>query len=117
MRILYIILFIIISTNSFAELYTCEYKKLNQIKNISFDRVSHSHFQKCTQDKCDEKKYSVVFANNDHLIIGDVIEKEDSSFLLFIINKNTNLFSAANIKFPYSDIDNEYFTGKCEKKD
>ncbi len=116
MRILYFILIIIISTNSSAELYICEYKELNKIKNISFDRVTHSHFKKCSQNHCDEKKYSVVFANNDNLIIGNVTKKNEA-FLLFIIDKNTNLFSAANIKFPYSDIENEYFRGNCERKD
>ena len=80
----------------FAETYSCKYEELSQIKYINFDRTTHSHFTRCIQDKCSEYKYSVIFANNDNLIIGDKDENKESYFL-FIINKNTNSFTAANI--------------------
>ena len=67
--------------------------------------------------KCENKKYSVVFADNNRLIIGDVENqnKQEENFYLFIINKNTNLFTAANIKFPNSQQENIFYTGKCVK--
>jgi len=35
------------------------------------------------QDKCSEYKYSVIFANNDSLIIGDIEENEKSFFFIY----------------------------------
>ena len=109
-----IIFFILIfPTFVFAETYSCKYKELNQIKYINFDRITHSHFTRCNQDECNKQKYSVIFANNDNLIIGN-IEEQAENFFLFIINKNTNLFSAANINLPYAE-QNKYFSGICVK--
>ena len=99
----------------FAETYSCKYEELNQIKYINFDRTTHSHFKRCNQDKCSKQKYSVIFANNDSLIIGDM-EKNKNSYFLFIIDKNTNSFSAANINFPHYEKENTYFNGECVKK-
>ena len=92
----------------FAETYSCKYEELSQIKYINFDRTTHSHFTRCIQDKCSEYKYSVIFANNDNLIIGDKDENKESYFL-FIINKNTNSFTAANINFPNHEQVNHIF--------
>ena len=83
------ILIMLFPTFVFAETYSCKYEELSQIKYINFDRTTHSHFTRCIQDKCSEYKYSVIFANNDNLIIGDKDENKESYFL-FIINKNTN---------------------------
>ena len=113
MKILYLFFVIIFSPYVFAETYICDYEELNKIKKITLERVTHSHFKKCVQDKCDKKKYSVIFANNDSLIISD-IEENAENFFLFIINKNTNFFSAANINLPYSK-KNKYFSGICLK--
>ena len=113
MKVLFVFLILIISSNVFGETYICNYEELNQIKKITLERVTHSHFKKCVQNDCDNKKYSVVFANNDNLIIGD-IEKNAEHFFIFIINKNTNLFSAANINLSYSAKNNN-FNGICEK--
>ena len=98
MKVLFFFI-IILPSFVFAETYSCKYEELNQIKYINFDRITHSHFTRCTQDECNKKKYSVIFANNDSLIIGDM-EKNKKSYFLFIIDKNTNSFSAANIKSP-----------------
>ena len=102
------------SSNIFAETYICEYEELNKIQQITLDRVTHSHFKKCVQDKCDKKKYSVIFANNDNLIIGN-IEENPENFFLFMINKNTNFFSTANINLLYPK-QNNYLSGICLKK-
>ena len=113
MRILSLLFIIIFSTSVFAETFVCDYKELNKIKKFTLDRVTHSHFKKCSKNNCDDKKYSVVFANNDNLIIGD-IEQHTENFFLFIINKDTNLFSAANINLSYPE-QNNYFSGICVK--
>ena len=102
------------SSNIFAETYICEYEELNKIQQITLDRVTHSHFKKCVQDKCDKNKYSVIFANNDNLIVGD-IEESPEIFFLFMINKNTNFFSSANINLLYPK-QNNYLSGICLKK-
>ena len=114
MKVLFIFI-ILFPTFVFSETYFCIYKELNQVKKLNLNRVTHSHFTRCMQDKCSEHKYSVIFANNDSLIIGD-IEDNDKSFFLFIINKKTNDFSAANINFPSYDKEKTYFNGKCVKK-
>ena len=113
MKILYFLLIIFLSSFVFAESYICDYEELNKIKKFTLDRVTHSHFKKCAKNKCIDKKYSVVFANNDNLIIGD-IEQHTENFFLFIINKDTNLFSAANINLSYPE-QNNYFSGICVK--
>ena len=113
MRILVVFLILIISPNVFGETYICSYEEGKQIKQITLDRVTHSHFKKCKQNNCDKKKYSVIFANNDNLIIGD-IEENSEHFFIFIINKNTNFFSAANINLSYPEVNNN-FNGICEK--
>ena len=111
-----IIFFILIfPTFVFAETYSCKYKELNQIKYINFDRITHSHFTRCNQDECNKQKYSVIFANNESLVIGDM-EKNKKSYFLFIIDKNTNSFSAANINFPHYKKENTYFNGDCVKE-
>ena len=113
MKVLFVFLILIISSHVFGETYICNYEELNQIKKITLDRVTHSHFKKCLQNNCDNKKYSVIFANNDSLIISD-IEKNAEHFFIFIINKNTNFFSAANINLSYPK-ENNNFNGICEK--
>ena len=113
MKILYFLLIIPLSSFVFAENYICNYEELNKMKKFTLDRVTHSHFKKCEQNNCDNKKYPVIFANNDNLIIGD-IEEHAENFFLFMINKNTNLFSAANINLAYTE-QNKYFNGICVK--
>ncbi len=113
MKILSLLFIIFFSNSVFAETYICDYEELNKVKKFSLDRVTHSHFKKCVKNECDKKKYSVIFANNDNLIIGD-IEEQAENFFLFIINKNTNLFSAANINLPFAE-QNKYFSGICVK--
>ena len=113
MKVLFVFQILIISSNVFGETYICNYEELNQIKKITLDRVTHSHFKKCLQNNCDNKKYSVIFANNDSLIISD-IEKNAEHFFIFIINKNTNFISAANINLHYPKKNNN-FNGICEK--
>ena len=114
MKVLFILI-MLFPTFVFAETYSCKYEELSQIKYINFDRTTHSHFTMCIQDKCSEYKYSVIFANNDNLIIGDKDENEENYFL-FIINKNTNSFTAANIYFPHHEQENTYFNGDCVKE-
>ena len=104
---------LIISPQIFAETYICKYEEINHLKKIILDRVTHSHFKKCIQNNCDKKKYSVLFANNDSLIIGNIEENPDH-FFLFIINKNTNFFSAANINLLHPE-ENNNFNGICVK--
>ena len=115
MKILFFNFILIFSFNVLGETYFCTYKELGNIKNISFDRITHSHFKKCNNNQCDDKKYSAIFADNDSLIIGDVIEdeKKGSNFLLFIIDKNTKLFSASIIQFPNNITENKFFNGEC----
>ena len=113
MKILYFLLIIPLSSFVFAENYICNYEELNKMKKFTLDRVTHSHFKKCIKNQCDKKKYSVVFANNDNLIIGD-IEEQAEKFFLFMINKNTNLFSAANINLQHPE-QNNYLSGICVK--
>ena len=114
MKVLYLFFIVIFSPYVFAETYICDYDKLNKKNKITLERITHSHFKKCVKNKCDNKQYSVVFANNDSLIIGD-IEKYAENFFLFIINKNTNLFSAININLPNAE-QNKYFSGMCVNK-
>ena len=114
MKVLFILI-ILLPTFVFAETYSCKYEELSQIKYINFDRNTHSHFTRCSLDECSKQKYSVIFANNDNLIIGD-IEENKKSYFLFIINKNTNTFTAANINFPQYEEENTYFNGECVKK-
>ena len=80
MKVLFILI-MLFPTFVFAESYSCKYEVLSQIKYINFDRTTHSHFTRCIQDKCSEYKYSVIFANNDNLIIGDKDENEENYFL------------------------------------
>ena len=117
MKILYFIFLLIISFNLFAETYSCEYKELDRLKKFTLDRVTHSHFKKCFDDECEAQKLSVIFADNDNIIIGDIINKDknEKNFFIFIINKNTYLFSAAKIQLPNNDTENFNFTGKCLK--
>ena len=114
MKILFVFI-VILPTYVFAETYACKYKELNQIKYINFDRITHSHFTRCNSYECDKQKYSVIFANNDNLIIGDM-EKNKKSYFVFILDKNTYFFSAANINFPHYEKENTYFNGECVKK-
>ena len=114
MKVLFILI-MLFPTFVFAETYSCKYEELSQIKYINFDRTTHSHFTMCTQDKCSGYKYSVIFANNDNLIIGDM-EKNKKSYFVFILDKNTYFFSAANINFPHYEKENTYFNGECVKK-
>ena len=44
------------------------------------------------------------------------MEKNKKSYFLFIIDKNTNSFSAANITFPHYEKENTYFNGDCVKE-
>ncbi len=115
MKILCLIFILIVSFNVFAETYYCEYKELDKVKKISLDRVTHSHFKKCNDDECEDQKLSVIFADNKNIIIGDIINKDnkEENFLVFIIDKNTYLFSAAKIKLPNNNAENIYFKGKC----
>ena len=73
------------------------------------------HWKPLLSHQRHDKKYSTIFADNDRLIIGDVIEdeKKGSNFLLFIIDKNTKLFSASIIQFPNNITGNKYFNGEC----
>lgn len=114
MKVLFIFI-ILFPTFVFAETYFCIYEELYQVKKLNLNRVTHSHFKRCMQDKCSEYKYSVIFANNDSLIIGD-IEENEKSFFLFIIDKKTNNFSATKINFPAYEKEKTFFNGKCVKK-
>ena len=112
MKIFYLIFIIIVSFNVFAETYSCKYKQVNQIKKFNLDRITHSHFIKCIQNQCEDQKYSVIFADSNNLIIGDIVDNNEN-FFLFILDKKTNLFSGANIKLPNKDAENIFFKGKC----
>ena len=118
MRIFFFLLFFIICSNVLAETYVCEYKDLNKIKKFTFERITHSHFKMCEDDKCEDQKLSVIFADNNNLIIGDIINKDkvNENFLLFIIDNNKKLFSLTNISLPHQDIKKQTLTGKCVKK-
>ena len=61
MRILSLLFIIIFSTSVFAETYICDYEELNKIQKITMDRVTHSHFKKCVQHKCDKKKWIILY--------------------------------------------------------
>ena len=56
MKILFVFLILIISPNVFGETYICNYEELNQIKQITMNRITHSHFKKCVKNNCDNKK-------------------------------------------------------------
>ena len=114
MKIFFYIIIILFSSNVLGEAYFCEFKEQSEIKKISFHRVTHSHFKTCSNDQCEDHKLSVIYADNNKIIIGDIINKNnEENFFLFIIDKNTNLFSAANIQLPNKNVDNKYFNGKC----
>ena len=115
MRFLFFIL-IFYSFSVLAETYSCKYSELNTIKTITFDRVTHSHFEQCQKGTCNKKKYPVIYADKDNLIFGDIDlneEKETDMFSLVIIDKKTNLFTIAKISLPKKNINNEYINGKC----
>lgn len=118
MKIFFYIIIILFSSNVLGETYFCEFKEQSEIKKISFHRVTHSHFKTCSGDQCENYKLSVIYADNNKLIIGDIINRNNNeeNFYLFIIDKNTNLFSAANIQLPNNNVDNKFFNGICINK-
>ena len=117
MRIFIFIFIITFSQYSIAEKYTCEYKNKNSI--IIFDRITHSHFKKCIDGNCNNKRYQVIYADQKKLIFGDAIlanEKKSNGFHIFIIDKINNLFKETIISSPKSVSENSSFYGNCLKK-
>ena len=55
MKTIYLILiFLFFSFYASAETFYCQYQDKNKIKNIKFDRSSHSHFKKCQNNICEK---------------------------------------------------------------
>ena len=115
----YILFFIFLVCYSFSvnsERYSCKYNEFETIKNITFDRVTHSHFKMCDNKNCDKNRFVVMYADEDNLIFGNIIlkkETESEGFQIFIIDKSTNLFTAAKIGLPKKNVSNEFIKGEC----
>ena len=114
MKTLLFIILLSLSFSAHSEIYSCKYKEFETTKNISFDRVGHSHFKKCSDNICDKVTYTVLYVDNDNLIIGDIIKNKDSrgAFQIFIIDKIDNLFSSARISLPGLFDKNLFVSGK-----
>ena len=111
-------LVILFSQNSIAEKYTCEYKHTK--RTIIFDRITHSHFKKCIDGNCDNKRYQVIYADQKRLIFGESIlddEKKFGGFHVFIVDKINNLFKESIISSPKSILENSSLNGQCLKND
>ena len=115
----YILFFIFLVCYSFSvnsERYSCKYNEFETIKNITFDRVTHSHFKICNSENCYKNRFEVIFADKKNLIFGNIISKdkiESDGFQLVIIDKKTNLFSIRKISLQNNNIKNELINGKC----
>ena len=104
------------SFSALAEIYSCKYNEFGSAKIITFDRVTHSHFKICDNKICDKNRYEVIYVDEKNLIFGNIIlkeQKESNRFQLVIIDKRSNLFTAAKINLPNSNIKNDFFKGEC----
>ena len=115
MKNLLFTLILLFSPSGFTEIYYCKYKEFEDTKTISFDRTGHSHFKRCVDEKCDVGTYTVIYADKDILIFGNIVEKENDpdSFQIFNIDKTTNLFTSATISLPKGNHKNKYISGEC----
>ena len=113
----FIIFILFFSYPAYSEKYNCSYKEFDDEILISFDRITHSHFRKCSKGNCDDKKYPVIYADGDNLIFGDVKfdnQKDLNSFQLVIIDKNSKVFNSIKIASPNSNNENVFIKGVCE---
>ncbi len=115
MKNLLFTLILLFSPSGFTEIYYCKYKESENTTTISFDRTGHSHFKRCVDEKCDAETYTVIHADKDILIFGNIVEKENDpdSFQIFNIDKTTNLFTSATISFPKGNHKNKFISGEC----
>ena len=63
----YILFFIFLVCYSFSvnsERYSCKYNEFETIKNITFDRVTHSHFKMCDNKNCDKNRFEVIYVDS-----------------------------------------------------
>ena len=92
-----IIFFLVIFNFSLnAETYLC---KVENNKNIIFDRTGHSHFKRCLGEICDKNIYPIIYLDEKFLIFGNIKSNSDY-FQIFIIDKKLNTYSDNKIKFP-----------------
>ena len=110
-----ILIFLFFSFNGNAETFYCQYQNKDKIKNIKFDRTSHSHFKKCYENVCENSGLSIIHVDNKDLIFGDVYQNEKSIkyFRIYFIDKEKNFFKDLKIPMPGSDLENEVIEGDC----
>ena len=119
MKIIYLILiFLFFSFNANAETFYCLYQNKDKIKNIKFDRTSHSHFKKCQKNVCENSGLPIIHVDNKNLIFGDIFQNEKSIkyFRIYFIDKKNNFFKELKISMPGSNLENEVIEGNCQKK-
>ena len=118
MKTIYItLIFLFFSFYANSETFYCQYQNKDKIKNIKFDRTSHSHFKKCHDNVCENIGLSIIHVDNKYLIIGDVFQNEKSTkyFQIYFIDKEKNFFRSLKIFMPGSNLDNEVIEGNCQK--
>ena len=119
MRTIYItLIYLFFSFNAHAETYYCQYQNRDNIKNIKFDRTSHSHFKKCLDNICEKIGLSIIHVDNNNLLFGDIFLNERSIkyFRIYFIDKKNNFFKELKISMPGSNLENEVIEGNCQKK-
>ena len=118
MKTIYLALvFLFFSFYANSETFYCKYQDKDKIKNIKFDRTSHSHFKKCQGNVCENKGLSIIHVDNRHLIFGDIFhnEKAIKYFQIYFIDKENNFFKDLKITMPESNLENEVIEGDCHK--
>ena len=116
MKALITLTIFMLSFQAIAETFSCNYSELKSIKTISFDRVNHSLFKICHNESCDKNRYTVIYADEENLIFGNIDlkeEKESDGFQLIKIDKKTKLFIASKINLPKNNIKNKFIKGEC----
>jgi hypothetical protein len=99
-----------------AEVYSCSYNEFETTKIVSFNRLTDSVFERCSEERCDGGGYLLIYEDKDNLIFGNIILKEgkpSGGFQVVTIDKNMNLFTGARINSPRSNLKNGIVSGKC----
>ncbi len=118
MKTIYLMLiFLFFSFCANAESFYCQYQNDGKIKNIKFDRTSHSHFKKCHDNVCENIGLSIIHVDNKNLIFGDIFQNEKGIkyFQIYFIDKKENFFKDLKIFMAGTNIENEVIEGNCHK--
>ena len=111
------LIFLFFSFFANAETFYCQYQDKDKIKNIKFDRTSHSHFKKCQDNVCEKVGLSIIHVDDKNLLFGDIFLNERSIkyFRIYFIDKKNNFFKDLKISMPGSILENKVIEGDCYK--